>query len=125
MFGDQPGLRVEIQRGAIQSTAGAFYDANHQIGPGARRQPGQRFGFYARDVDGVGEIPGKCFSTFRQSITQLRAEPLAFRVTTKQRFGHDHQRRAGFKDGVFVRENLLQGLGFAARQCADLQCSND
>ncbi|MNK90941.1 hypothetical protein D3C87_1110120 [compost metagenome] len=121
----QTGLRIEIQRGAVQRAAGPLNDTDDQIGAGTRRQTRQRFGFCARHIDGIGEITGEGFTTFRQAIAELRTKTLAFRITTEQRLGHHYQCGSGFDDRAFIRQNLFQRLSLAAGQGADLQCSND
>ncbi|MNM94049.1 hypothetical protein D3C81_1064390 [compost metagenome] len=121
MFGHQPGLRIEVQRGAVQGAAGALDHADHQIGCGASAEPRQRLGFRAGYVDGIGKIAGKGFAPLRQAIAQLRTKAFAFGITAQQRFRHHHQPGAGFDDCVFIGQDLFQGFSLAAGQGADLQ----
>ncbi|MNX92142.1 hypothetical protein D3C86_1242690 [compost metagenome] len=125
MFGHQPGLRIEVQRGAVQGAAGALDHADHQIGCGACGQRRQCLGFCAGYVDGIGKIAGKGFAPLRQAIAQLSAKALAFGITAQQRFRHHHQPGAGFDDRVFIGQDLFQGFSLATGQGADLQSRND
>ena len=125
VLGDQPGLRVKIQRGAVQGAAGTLDHANDQVGARARRQSGQRIRLHPRYINGVGEIAGEGFAALGQSVAQLRAKALTFRITAQQGFGHHHQRSGRFDDCVFIRQDLFQGFALATGQGANLQGGNN
>ncbi|MNH08271.1 hypothetical protein D3C79_676830 [compost metagenome] len=109
-------LGLEEQHAAIQGMAATLDHPEHQAGAGTRRQPSEGLGLAAGYVDGIGEIAGEGFAAFGQAVAQARTEGLALGITAQQRFGHHHQAGARVTDGLLVRKDLLQGMGFAFRR---------
>jgi hypothetical protein len=90
VLGHQTARRFEIQHRAIQRATAALDHTENEAGASARRQACQRLRFRAWHIDRIIKITREGFATFRQPITQLRAECLTFGIATQQRLGHYH-----------------------------------
>src|SRR6478736_3313960 len=89
MLCDQPILRIEKERGAIERRASALDNADDQTGVRLGGEFGQSHGFRPAGINRISEVVREPIAPFREAIAKPRAEYLSLWITAEQCFRHD------------------------------------